>query len=96
MNTQLSGAPSPRRRLPPGGVVSEAWGWRRGVRTGTLPGGSGQQPEPRQAPDAAAQGRLMRAGGWQADPDALLQFLDAGGDLDQAQADRVELDGAPG
>jgi hypothetical protein len=38
----------------------------------------------------------MRAGGGQANPDALLEFIDAGGDLDQAQADRVELGGAPG
>jgi len=29
----------------------------------------------------------MRAGGGQANPDALLEFVDAGSDLDQAQAD---------
>ena len=66
------------------------------MRTGTPPGGSGEQSEPCQALDAEAQDRLIRAGGGQADPDALLEFIDAGGDLDQAQADRVELYGAPG
>ena len=38
----------------------------------------------------------MRAGGGQADADARLEFIDAGGDLDQAQADRIELGGASG
>ena len=37
----------------------------------------------------------MRAGGGQADPDARLEFIDAGGDLDHAQADRIELGVAP-
>jgi hypothetical protein len=65
------------------------------LRTGTLPGWSGEQAKPCQPLDAEAQDRLMRAGGGQADPDALLEFIDAGGDLDQAQADRVELGSAP-
>jgi hypothetical protein len=38
----------------------------------------------------------MRTGGGQTDADARLEFIDAGGDLDQAQADRIELGGAPG
>jgi hypothetical protein len=63
------------------------------LRTGTLPGGSGEQAKPCQPLDAEAQDRLIRAGGGQADPDALLEFIDAGSDLDQAQADRVELGG---
>jgi hypothetical protein len=66
------------------------------MRPGTLPGGSGQQAEARQALDAQAQDRLIRAGGGQADPDTLLEFINAGGDLDQAQAEGVELGGAPG
>jgi hypothetical protein len=66
------------------------------MRPGTLPGGSGQQAEARQALDAQAQDRLIRAGGGQADPDTLLEFINAGGDLDQAQAEGVELGGALG
>src|SRR3954468_5734657 len=45
---------------------------------------------------AKAQDRLLRAGGGQADPDACPELLDTGGDLDQAQADGVDLGGAPG
>jgi hypothetical protein len=67
-----------------------------GLRTGTLPSGSGQPAKPWQALDAEVQDRLMRTGGGQANPDALLEFIDAGGDLDQAQAEGVELGGAPG
>src|SRR3954452_22254026 len=66
------------------------------MRTGTLPWGSGEQAEARQALDAEAQDRLIRAGSGQADPDTLLEFIDTGSDLDQAQADGVELGGAPG
>src|SRR3954447_6235511 len=66
------------------------------MRTGTLPWGSGKQAEARQALDAEAQDRLIRAGSGQADPNALPEFIDTGSDLDQAQADGVELGGAPG
>src|SRR3954451_23104228 len=65
------------------------------MRTGTLPWGSGKQAEARQALDAEAQDRLIRAGSGQADPDTLLEFIDTGSDLDQ-EADGVELGGAPG
>ena len=38
---------------------------------------------------------LIRTCGWPLDADQGLQLGDAGGDLDEAQAQGVELDGAP-
>src|SRR3954463_4645626 len=80
----------------PGLVVWSAWGGEAGLGTGTLPQGSGEQAETCQALDTKAQDRLLQAGGGQADPDAFPEPLDTGGDLDRAQADGLDLGGAPG
>ena len=64
------------------------------VRWGTLPRLLSKQA--RQAVEGEVEDRLIGGARRQVDLDLLFEFDDAGGDLDQAQADRVELYGAPG
>src|SRR3954454_22414794 len=66
-----------------------------GGETGTLPWGSGKQAEARQALDAEAQDRLIRAGSGPGGADTLLEFIDTGSNLDK-EAVVIELGGAQG
>lgn len=65
-----------------------------GFGRGTLPWRSGDQT--RQALQHQAQDRLVGTGAGQMQHHPGLQFDDAGGELHQAQAERVELRHAPG
>ena len=71
--------------------------WRlreKGSGGGRLPRASGN--EARQALEDEAEAPLIGSACRQVDLDLGLQFDDAGGDLDQAQPQRVELHDAPG
>ena len=59
-----------------------------------MPRCSGDQA--RQAAEDDAKDRLIGCARWQVDLDLLFQFDDAGGDLDEAQSQSVELHNAPG
>ena len=66
------------------------WGLKAGVgRRGTVPRLSGDQV--RQAVEDDAKDRLIGGARRQVDLDLLFQFDDAGGDLDEAQPQSVEL-----
>jgi hypothetical protein len=66
---------------------------RDGFGRGTLPRGSGRQLDGTGGEERPAG--LMRIAGRQGHLDPGFQLGDPGGDLDQDQADRVELSGAP-
>lgn len=60
---------------------------------GALPCGSGD--EARDAVEGEAEDLLVRAGVGPLDADQGLQLGDAGSDLDETQAQGIELDGTP-
>src|SRR5260370_37164560 len=75
--------------------IGRRWGLKAGVgRRGTMPRFSGDQAW--QAVEDAAEDRLIGGARRQVDLDLLVQFDDAGGDLDEAQPQSVELHDAPG
>src|SRR5260370_1818827 len=74
--------------------IGRRWGLKAGVgRRGTMPRFSGDQAW--QAVEDDAEDRLIGGARRQVDLDLLFQFDDAGGDLDEAQPQSVELHDAP-
>ena len=71
-------------------MAVEEIGWG----TGALPRRSGHQP--RQPFEDEADDRSIGRAGRQVDLDLRFQLDDAGGDLDQAQPERIELGDPPG
>lgn len=76
-----------------GGYLSW-WLWPRDGEVGTSPQASGHKAG--HTAENAAQEILDRCSGGQADLDLGLQLDDESGDLDQPQAQAVELGNAPG
>src|SRR5260370_15242783 len=75
--------------------IGRRWGLKAGVgRRGTMPRFSGDQAW--QAVEDDAEARLIGGARGQGDLDRLFQFDDAGGDLDEAQPQGVELHDTPG
>ena len=90
------GEPVGRRRSG----VEDRWGGEalevagRGLVGGTRPRLSGDQP--RQAAEGQVPNRLIGGAARQVDLDLGFHLDDAGGGLDQAQPERIELGNAPG